>query len=194
MADASSDAKILQLLVVLLKKGKLIMEYPNLILGLVLELKNAGHLTSALEQMQVLLHGIPEDNKVTVESIMSSKHTYHKAISKRIVPESRLGKSECASLQALVAMTPPPKKPRKCFYCGKQGLMARECQKKKAYKEKHERRNKMKWFMCVKVKQVEKDCSQKDDLHDSGGVQGDTGLVNIAQTAVVLTASSWKSI
>lgn len=83
-------------------------------------------MVSEVDQNGAFLPGLPQDYEVTVESIMNYKQTYSETASKLIVRESRLGKSEFASPQALMTMTPPPSHPCKCLYCGKQWHVAQE--------------------------------------------------------------------
>lgn len=156
-------------------------------------LENADYVMSQVEQKRVLLRGLSGDYEVTVELIMTYNHTYSEAVAKLIVRERRLGKSAFASPQAWVTMTPPSKQPRKCFYCAKPRHMARQCRKMKAGNEKHDPRNGTKCDKCVKVRLIAEDCHRKNDKHDSEDGPVNTDIVTIAQTSMVMAASSWKS-
>lgn len=59
-------------------------------------------------------------------------------------------------------------------------------------KEEHEFRDKRKCFRAT-VGQIAMDCPEKHDKDDSEGDQIDKNMMNIAQTAVAMTESSWKS-
>lgn len=54
------------------------------------ELYNAGHVVLEVEKKRFFLRGMPKDCDMTVEGIMSLKHSYCEAVSKLIVRESRL--------------------------------------------------------------------------------------------------------
>lgn len=50
VSEASIDAKLLQLQAVVLKNGEHVVVYSGWIMGLVLELENAGHVVSDVER------------------------------------------------------------------------------------------------------------------------------------------------
>lgn len=103
------------------------MAYSSQVSGLVLELKNAGHVMYEVDQKCTLLYGLPKHYDVTVESVMSFNHTYSESVPKLIVRETRLCNADETSLLALVTTTLSPNQSQKWFYLEKPGHIAPDC-------------------------------------------------------------------
>lgn len=99
----------------MLKNEEHIVEYSNTILGPVYGLENAGPAVCEVEQIRALLSRLSKGYDVTIESIISFKHSYCEIVSKLILRKTRLGIGKDATPLALVKNISAPKQTGKCF-------------------------------------------------------------------------------
>lgn len=91
---------------------------------LLCELFGAGRTISELEKKRSLLRGLPPEYDVTSETIMSGTLSYHEAVSKLVVHETKMTSTELSGERTMLNLT---KDMRKCYACGKVGRIARDC-------------------------------------------------------------------
>lgn len=70
--------------------------------------------------------GFPDNFNVTAESLKSGEDIFHCAVSKLVIRETTLLEKDDGSKQAFATRTKNIES-RKCFFCGKNGHIAKHC-------------------------------------------------------------------
>lgn len=125
VSEAAIDANVSQLQVNWLREGEEVVTYFNQIAEIVNEVENAGHSISGIEKKRALLRDRSNAFDVTVEAIMGGTYSYHEAVSKSMVRETRLQESEDNAEKALLKRT--QRIGNKYYICRKVRHISRAC-------------------------------------------------------------------
>lgn len=175
VSEASIDAKLTKLQNIQMKKGEKVIEYSNRVEELVSELESAGHPTSVVEKKRALLRGLPTTFDITAETCMGGDFDYDESVAKLIVRETRIIQVD-ENCETALAM----KQGKKCFKCGKQGHIAKNC-----WKNKEKRR----CFKCNKVGHLARDC--REEIQENNN--GESAMVVVQKAMISRTKKSKNS-
>lgn len=127
--EAPVDERFARLQSIQLPKGVKAIEYCNRIVELVCELDGAAHAVSEIETENALLRALLDEFDATAESIVSREHNYFAAVSKLVVRDIRLDKKVRYVEKDMLSRHFKTKE--KCYTCGKNGRISKDCWYKK---------------------------------------------------------------
>ena len=125
---------------------------------------------------------------VTVEAILAHGSSYHDAVAKLVVRESRLQKQD-----ETTAMITTTKSEKKCFFFGKRGHLMKDCYKKKRESAAHNNQKETrKCFKCGKKGHIAKNCKKNEDHNDEDDDIKEDVTAVITQPLALVTRTSRK--